>query len=113
MLNDIRNTLFEEDSWQVRRVVVFGILIYCGATVGYILYRDNDNALNRDIANSLILLVGAIAPSYILGAVWDSNNRRKRRTDMQPGVRETTTIVEKTAAAPVADPVAPIAPEGP
>lgn len=110
MFQQIRNTIFEEDSWQVRRVVVFGILIYCGCAVAFILWRGEDNALNRDVATNLILLVGAIGNGYIFGAIWDSNNRRKRRTDMQPGVRETTTIVEKTAQ--TTDPVAPIAPEG-
>lgn len=108
MLQQIRDTIFEEDSWQLRRVVVFGILVYCGAAIAFILWRGTDDALNRDIATNLILLVGAIGNGYIFGAIWDSSNRRKRRTDMQPGVRETTTIVEKTAQT-----TEPVAPEGP
>lgn len=109
-MDKLRTVIFEEDSWTLRRVVVFGILLYCGGTVWYILWRDTDTALSRDVANSLILLSGSIAGSYLFGAIWDSNNRRRRRSDMQPGIVETSTKTVITADPP---PVAPIREEGP
>lgn len=109
-MEKVRNVIFEEDGWTLRRIVVFSMLIYCGATVWFILWRNIDNALYRDISNSLIILAGTISTGYIFGAIWDSNNRRRRRSDMTPGVYEQTT---KTVVSDVAPPIAPIREEGP
>ena len=57
--------------WKYRRTTVMVSLIYCAATIGLVLWRGNDTALNREAVNVLSILAGTIIGSYVFGAAWE------------------------------------------
>lgn len=62
-------------SWKNRRRVIFTTLFYCGAVIGYMIFKGEDTGLNRDIASGLILLAASVIGSYVFGAVWDDSRK--------------------------------------
>lgn len=64
-------------SWKIRRRVIWGTLVFCAVTVGWLAVAGEDTELNRTIANALILLGGAVISSYVFGAAWDDMNVMK------------------------------------
>ena len=64
-----------QGTWKNRRRVIFGTLLYCGAIVGYLVFRGEDTGLNGDIASGLILLAASVIGSYVFGAVWDDSRK--------------------------------------
>jgi hypothetical protein len=54
---------------------VFGQSFAINVAVLYLIGWGEDNRLHQDIANALIILLGAIVQGYIFGAVWDDRNK--------------------------------------
>lgn len=107
--------MIDTDSWRVRRTYIKFTLLWCGATVtvitGFTVVTGRESSLLETIAIGVLTLFGSTLGSYVFGAAWDDQN--KRRFGGRAGHRiETTRVEEVTPATPI-DPVAPIAPEGP
>lgn len=68
---------FAERSWLWRRWAVFSSLAVCDAGILYLMVWGSDDRLRQDIANGLILLVGAIVNGYVFGGIWDDKNKGK------------------------------------
>lgn len=64
-----------ERSWRYRRIAIYGQAVMINIAVAYILIWGDDNRLHQDIAQALILLLGALLNGYIFGAVWDDRNK--------------------------------------
>lgn len=68
---------FAERSWLWRRWAVFSSLAVCDLGIIYLMIWGSDDRLRQDIANGLILLVGAIVNGYVFGGIWDDRNKGK------------------------------------
>lgn len=68
---------FAERSWLWRRWAVFSSLAVCDLGILYLMIWGSDDRLRQDIANGLILLVGAIVNGYVFGGIWDDRNKGK------------------------------------
>lgn len=64
-------------SWRIRRRIIVGTLLYCGAMVLYLAVWGESTSLAEAIATGLILLAGSVIGSYVFGAVWDDRNVMK------------------------------------
>jgi len=69
--------LLVADNWQIRRRWMKVILAWAMLNIEYLIIWGSDNALHQNALVSLLGLVVAIAGSYIFGAVWDDNDKRK------------------------------------
>lgn len=67
----------EKPSWRIRRRIIVGTLLYCGAMVFYLAVWGESTSLAEAIATGLILLAGSVIGSYVFGAVWDDRNVMK------------------------------------
>lgn len=65
------------DNWAIRRRWMKVILAWAMLNVQYIVVWGDDNALNQNIAITLIGMVIAITGSYVFGAVWDDKQKRR------------------------------------
>lgn len=68
---------FIERSWLWRRWAVFSSLAVCDVILIYLMIWGVDTRLNQDIANGVILLIGAIVNGYVFGGIWDDRNKGK------------------------------------
>jgi hypothetical protein len=68
---------FAERSWLWRRWAVFSSLAVSDVGILYLMIWGADDRLRQDIANGLILLVGAIVNGYVFGGIWDDRNKGK------------------------------------
>lgn len=59
------------DSWKIRRRLVFYTMLYCAASVGYLIVMGPDDELRRAAMNGLILLAGATLQGYVFGVIFD------------------------------------------
>ena len=66
-----------KDNWKIRRRVVFGALGYIAIMLAYIVLVGTDSALFGQVAVGLIGAAVAIIGSYVFGAVWDDNGKRR------------------------------------
>lgn len=64
----------QKPSWRIRRRIIVGTLLYCGAMVLYLAVWGESTSLAEAIATGLILLAGSVIGSYVFGAVWDDRN---------------------------------------
>lgn len=65
------------DNWKIRRRVVFGALGYIAVALTYIILIGTDSALFGQVAVGMIGAAVAIIGSYVFGAVFDDNGKRK------------------------------------
>ncbi|WLR91018.1 hypothetical protein [Shinella zoogloeoides] len=65
------------DNWCIRRRWMKVILGWAMINVQYLIVWGDDNELNQNALISMLGLVAAISGSYIFGAVWDDNDKRK------------------------------------
>jgi hypothetical protein len=70
--------------WGRRRRMVYGILLFCAAVIGYLTIWGSDTALQRDISQGAWLLAASTSGSWIFGAIWDDLNARKWGTPQSP-----------------------------
>lgn len=89
-----------ERSWLWRRWAVFSSLAVCDVGLIYLMIWGSDDRLRQDIANGLILLIGAIVNGYVFGGIWDDRNKGKEAIAKQavesadPGTTETKIEVQ-------------------
>lgn len=70
--------------WTRRRWVIWGTLFYCAFEVAFITARPGDALAaptRAAISQALILLAGGVIGSYVFGATWDDQNRRRHDGD--------------------------------
>lgn len=65
-----------EDSWTLRRRVVFGTLAYCAVSQTCLQAFGADTRLNETIALGNGGLAGAVIMAYVFGAAYDASTRR-------------------------------------
>lgn len=71
-----RRQLYSNDSWRIRRKVLFAALLFIAVNVQYLLLFGTDDGLRQNLAMALTGAGVAIIGSYVFGAVWDDNNKR-------------------------------------
>lgn len=101
--------MIDPDAWRVRRSLVIGTILWCGGIVTFITLAGGESSLRETVAVGALTLAGSTLGSYVFGAIWDDQNKRRFGAG---GRRVETRVEEVTPAAPV-NPVAPIAEEGP
>lgn len=77
--------LFVGDTWPKRRRWLKIIIGWMMVNAQYLIIWGQDNALHQ---NALITLLGAIVASlgsYVFGAVFDDNDKRKRQLQSEQG----------------------------
>lgn len=90
-----------ERSWLWRRWAVFSSLAVSDIAILYLMVFGADTRLNQDIANGVILLIGAIVNGYVFGGIWDDRNKGKESVAMKavdqsaPTTTETSVKVEQ------------------
>ena len=57
-------------TWKNRRRVIFISLLFCAATILYVMLKGEDTELAQTIATSAFFLAGSIIGSYVFGSVW-------------------------------------------
>lgn len=90
--------LLNRNSWTIRRRIIIGTLLWCGAMVTYLAIFGRPVTLSETIANGCLLLMASVIGSYVFGAVWDDKSKM-----LAPA---TTEVYQKTVVAP-ADPAMP------
>ncbi len=74
-------TIDDKDAWKLRRRVLYTALLYIAFNVSYIAHSGRpDDALQTQIALSLIGIGGALIATYVFGAVYDDHSKRKNGT---------------------------------
>lgn len=58
-------------SWKNRRRVIFGTLLFCMLSVGYVLYKGEDLKIYETTITMSFILAGSVIGSYVFGATWD------------------------------------------
>ncbi|CAH1657371.1 hypothetical protein CHELA1G11_11260 [Hyphomicrobiales bacterium] len=66
-----------KDNWKIRRWVVFIWLTFSAVLISFIVFTGTDTALNQQSVIALIASSTAIIGSYVFGAVWDDNGKRR------------------------------------
>ncbi|MGR9384925.1 hypothetical protein [Rhizobium leguminosarum] len=69
--------LLARSSWAIRRRIIIATLIWCAMLVTYLAIWGRPTSLSEAIATNLLLLMGGVIGSYVFGAVWDDQSRRK------------------------------------
>ncbi|MGR9130761.1 hypothetical protein [Rhizobium leguminosarum] len=69
--------LIARSSWAIRRRIIIATLIWCAMLVTYLAIWGRPTSLSEAIATNLLLLMGGVIGSYVFGAVWDDQSRRK------------------------------------
>ncbi|MRG53986.1 hypothetical protein GF108_00100 [Phyllobacterium sp. SYP-B3895] len=98
--------MIDPDAWCVRRSLVIGTILWCGGIVTYITFAGGESSLRETVAVGALTLAGSTLGSYVFGAIWDDQNKRR----FGVGGRRVETRVEEVTPA---TPVAPIGEEGP
>ncbi len=63
--------------WATRRRIIILTLIWAAGLITYISVIGRDISVNEAIATNLIFMMGGVIGSYVFGAVWDDQSRRK------------------------------------
>lgn len=69
--------ILARSSWAIRRRIIIATLIWCAMLVTYLAIWGRPTSLSEAIATNLLLLMGGVIGSYVFGAVWDDQSRRK------------------------------------
>jgi len=88
--------LISRSSWAIRRRIIITTLLWCASLVTYLAVWGKPTSLSEAIATNLLLLMGGVIGSYVFGAVWDDQSKRKAEV-AQSAVDQsepTTTTVE-------------------
>ena len=57
--------------WTIRRTLVLIILLWCSGLVTYLAIWGESDELREAIATSVLLLMGMVVSTYVLGVVWN------------------------------------------
>lgn len=76
MKNKVEN-LLPHDNWPIRRKWMLSILIWAVVNAQYVILMGDDTALNQNALYALLGLIAGIIGSYVFGAVWDDNDKRR------------------------------------
>ena len=66
-------------SWKNRRKVIFVTLLFCGASVAYMMIADTGSSLHEALTGQLVLLAGSVIASYVFGAAWQDVSLGKKQ----------------------------------
>jgi hypothetical protein len=61
-------------SWKIRRRIIYGVLLFCAASIVYLMVWGRDTAVNQTIALGLVGLAISTVGAYVFGATWDDRN---------------------------------------
>lgn len=59
------------DRWTYRRRVVFGTLLFCGAVISYVVWKDTGSETHQSALTALATLAGSVVLAYIGAPVVD------------------------------------------
>ena len=62
-------------SWKIRRRVMFSMLTFCMATIGYILWREMDTKVADTAVVMSFVIMGTILSTYVLAATAEDVKR--------------------------------------
>lgn len=60
----------DRPQWTIRRTLVIAVLLFCAAEIVYLTGWGKDDELRATIANGIILMMGMVVSTYVLGVVW-------------------------------------------
>ncbi len=69
--------LLTRSTWAIRRRIIIGTLLWAACLVTWLAIWGKPTSLSEAIATNLLLLMGGVIGSYVFGAVWDDQSRRK------------------------------------
>lgn len=69
--------LLTRSTWAIRRRIIIGTLLWAATLVTWLAVWGRPTSLSEAIATNLLLLMGGVIGSYVFGAVWDDQSRRK------------------------------------
>lgn len=61
----------DKPKWTIRRTLVIAILLWCAVLVTYLAVWGQSDELREAIATSVLLLMGMVVSTYVLGVVWN------------------------------------------
>jgi cation transporter-like permease len=64
-------------SWKIRRRVMFVVLAFCMAVIGWLTYAAPESRVAETIVLCAFGLMGLIVSVYVLGATWEDVTRIK------------------------------------
>lgn len=73
------------DNWPRRRKWMLTVLVWALANAQYVMIWGDDTGLHQNALVALLGLIAAIIGSYVFGAVWDDNDKRRRCAHQQEG----------------------------
>lgn len=82
------------DNWPIRRKWMLSVLLWAVGNAQYIIVWGDDTVLNQSALYALLALIAGIIGSYVFGAVWDDNDKRRLfsryidRRGSEPGSEE-------------------------
>ncbi len=65
-----------QPSWTNRRRVMWTVLLFCMACVGYILGFGGDTQVEQTAVSMAFVIIGSTVSSYVFGAVWEDTKLR-------------------------------------
>lgn len=69
--------LITRSSWAVRRRIIIATLLWCASLVTYLAIWGRPITLVEAIASGCLLLMGSVIGTYVFGATWDDQAKRK------------------------------------
>ncbi len=75
-MNKLADKLFL-DNWPKRRRWMKVILVWAMANAQYIIFFGQDTGLHQNALVALLSLIFAIIGTYVFGATWDDNDKRR------------------------------------
>lgn len=73
------NTKSQEPSWKIRRRVIFGTLIFCALTIGYVLWKGEDTKIGETAITLAFITASSVVGGYVFGAVYSDIGMSKTK----------------------------------
>lgn len=67
----LSQTDIDKPKWTIRRSLVMVILLWCACIITYLTVAGESDELREAIATSVLLLMGMVISTYVLGVVWN------------------------------------------
>lgn len=58
--------------WKNRRRVIFGSLIFCAATVAFVLWKGEDTRIGETAITMAFIMASSVVGGYVFGASWEN-----------------------------------------
>ena len=70
------NPKSQEPSWKYRRRVIFGTLLFCALTIGYVLWNGDDTKIGETAITMAFITASSVVGGYVFGATYETIKRK-------------------------------------